>query len=441
MPTLDSKPKYYENDSFLVAATQEPGCRLTVTVTIKPEKAGKLYKQAIKRVNKEISVPGFRKGKAPEEAVLKSFSFHVDQEWKDMLKVEALKGAFELSKIYPLSKETIEKLKVEKASLEEGALVTFSYEFYPIVPDIDFSTFTLSPPTKEKISDKRIDEVVAEIQKSHADFEPVEGRAVQEGDYADVSIDAIDQEPNKPIVKDRRFEVGGSLTPWLKQMLLGMEVEETREGVTELDEKAEERIKKAFRPTKVRIVLHAIKKIVLPPVDEEFAKKMKSESVEEMRKAIRRNLENEAEATAKEQQLSELEQLLLNAIEFDLPASLVEREGEVRLREKIASLREQLSDEEIRQKQTEIEAAVEKETNEALRLYFIEMKIEEQGKVSFTQKELNEELFKHLLLYAPEKKLDKEASKKLLQRVKEKLRRQKTREYALSQVLNEPIQK
>ena len=428
----------FQNAFYQVEGQEEEGCRLSLRIQVSPEETKKAYKQAIKRVNKEISVPGFRKGKAPDETVVKNYGTHVEREWKDILLNDAFQAALDLTKIYPLTKNSVQKPKIEKCSLEEGAVVSLAYEHYPNVPTIDFSALKLPSLEKAPVSQERVDEILHSIQQSNADWEDITGRAIQEGDYVDLTIDAIDEEPVKNIVKNRRFEMSDKqVAPWLKRLLLGLESGATVEGTSEVDEKADASIKEKFKPTKVRITVHGIKKILLPELDDELAKKAGASSKEDLIAKIHENLNQEAEDELRQNRFRELEKALLREYHFDLPQSLMQEEREERTRRKIQELKKnQLSDEQIREHEKQVEQEVLKEANEALRLYFLNKQLIEQGKITVSNKELNEEIVRQVtqnpMYYGRD--MEKELTKEMVSRMASSLLQRKAKEYALAQV-------
>ena len=435
---MDRETKTFENDDFLVEAQEEPGCILAAKVVVKPKSAQKAHQKAVKIVNKQISVPGFRKGHAPDKTVITRYGSYVEQEWKEIIAQEAYRAALDLSQIYPLNKEGIQRPKIESCSEEDGAVMRIAYECYPTVPTIDFSQIKIPTFEVENISDTQIDGVVEEIQRAQADWEDVVDRAVQEGDFADVSLDAIDTDPPKPIVTDRRFEITDKrLPPWLKNLLLGLQIGESVEGTSELDEAADEKIKKNFKPTQVRATLHAIKKIVLPEVNDALAQKSGASSVEDLRDKISQKLEKEREEERELKKAEALEQALLDTYSFDLPASVTESEREGRISKRIQELKnEQVPESEIKAKESEIEQEVADEVDRSLRLYFLNKQIARQGKISLTNQELNEALMQHLQQYPGlyGKQKDEAFMRDLVSRMADALMQRKVRAYSLSQL-------
>ena len=207
--------------------------------------------------------------------------------------------------------------------------------------------------------------------------------------------------------------------------------------MSELDAKADESTKAKFKPTKVKVELHKTLKILLPPVDDELAKKVGANSKEDLLEKIRFNLEKETEEAQKKQQFVELEKALLEKYEFELPDTLKKEEHKERLKAKLQELKEQnLSDEEIQKEQQKIEELVDSEIDYSLRLYFLEKQVAKQGDVKVTNQELNAEIG-HFLSQNPmlqAKGLDKEMTQRLISKLSSEIMERKVKEYCLSQV-------
>lgn len=70
----------FQNENISMTLTREPFCRVHLDVIVTPKAVKASHHQAMRNINKEVSVPGFRKGKAPESMVLKNFGSHVEKE-------------------------------------------------------------------------------------------------------------------------------------------------------------------------------------------------------------------------------------------------------------------------------------------------------------------------------------------------------------------------
>jgi trigger factor len=435
---VNQKIKTFENVDCSVEATEEAGCRLNLKIFMKPKATEKCYQKAVKQVNKQVSIPGFRKGHAPDRTIVARYSSSIEQEWKELLVNEAYRSGMKLTEIYPMSRESVEKPKIESCSQESGAVIRIIYEHYPDVPTIDFSILHLSPLASREITVDAIAEVLEEVRKNHADWEDVHERAVQKGDFVDVTIDSLTEDPPQSIVKDRRFEVDEKhIAPWLMDLVIGLKTGESVEGMTAADPAAEEKFRKNFKSSRVQVTLNGIKKILLSPLDDAFAKKMGADSLEDLQQKVRHNLEEEARQELKQKQIGALDQALLETYHFDLPASLVEEEREERIARKIQALKkENLPDEEIKGMEHSIEKEVAGQIDTALRLYFLTKKLISQCKITLSNAELNQEIERQMrqnpYMFAQD---NQEQLRAYVSRLSSAMLERKAKEYVLFEVL------
>lgn len=387
----DKEKTEFKNDHAHVMVDRQPGCKIKLDITVTPQATQAAYNKAIKAINKEVSLPGFRKGKAPEAMIVKNYASYVDQEWKEILVQTAFKEAMALTKIYPLNEETIQKPQVKKTSQEEGAEIVIEFEASPQLPEISPKELKLSPVERREVTEEEVDESIENIRLHHATWEEVTDRAVQEGDYIDIDIENLDS-PGDFLCKDTRFEVvPGKMGNWMRNLVIGKNVNDTAEGMSErseeLDPKAE------FKPTHCKITIKAIKKAKLPEVDEELAKKVGVETAEELTEKVLQNLNNQAEEEVKQKLRDQLEETLLERYPFDIPSSLVTREKKNRLDFAKRDLQKAgKSDEEISRHLEEMEKDLDEKVNRAFRMFFIARHIADENKITVTQEELVREL-------------------------------------------------
>lgn len=411
----------FEDASFVVEAKDDSGCKVTMTVTVKSDEAKRAYKKAIKSVNKQISIPGFRKGKAPDATITSQYGPHVEREWKDQMIREGVQAGFDLSKIYPMHKELLENPKLTSCDKEEGATMTFSYERYPVVPEVDLNKIDLPSIEADSVSEDQVQSVLTDVRKAHATYETVE-KAIELGDYAEITVK--NKENGSVIAENRRVEVAEKhIADWLLGLVQGMKAGEEKEGEAE--------------KMAVVVTIDSVQKAVLPEVNEELVKKVGAESEEDLMTKIRKNLEAEAEAEKKRKQIEALEDALLDQYSFELPTSLKDSEREIRLKNKLQELKQTESDEAIKSREEEIEAEVADFVDKSLRLYFLNRQLAKQGKIELSQEEVNAELANQVMRnpMAFQKDMDKEMTERLISQVSAALMERKIKDYALSAVL------
>ena len=397
----NDETREFSDDNITVFMTESPLCQVKLEVKLTPKASRAAHKRAIKEINKEVSLPGFRKGKAPEAMIIKNYSKYVDQQWREVLMTTGFQDALELSKAYPLSQKSIKTSKVESCSLDAGVELLFEYERYPELPDVDCSAMQQKKIETKEVDDADVEKRIEELREQFCEWENVEeGKAVAEGDFVELDIEDIGEE-GKKLATDMRFQVSeGEMGVWMRKLVVGLKAEESAEGMSELEDDANEDSKQNFKSTNCRITVKKILKQIKPELDNEFVKKLGVKDLEDLKQKVKEQLQGELEMEAKKERRKQAEELLMAQYPFELPASLVEEERKIRIRERIRELKSQKrTDEEITAMESSIEEEVEQEVDRALRTFFIMRHIAETNKIAVTEQEVQMELARARMYY------------------------------------------
>src|SRR5262249_47559166 len=142
-----------------------------------------------------------------------------------------------------------------------------------------------------------------------------------------------------------------------------------------------------------------------PELNDDLAKKVGAESVDDLLVKIKKNLETEADEEVKEKRRKQIEQELLDHYPFEVPASFVQREKKTRLDYAKRALEKAGKDKnEIKDQIARLEAKLDKEIPETLRLFFLARKIADDKNIIISKEELLQELM--LELYSPSSPID-----------------------------------
>lgn len=403
---MTNQQNEYKNDNLHVIVSREPGSKVKLQITIAPLATQAAYKKAIKNINKEITIPGFRKGKAPDHYILQKYKSQVDQEWQDLVINTAFNEVLELTKIYPFGKNSIERPQIKEASPEKGAHITIVYEAEPLVPNINIEELTVKKVEKVPVTQQRIQDVLTQIQLSNAQWEDIGDQPISEGDYVDLDIDNLDE--GFEICRDSRFAVEkGKMGTWLVDLLLGKKINDVVEGTSELDHAHAETCTdpthnhshdEEFKPTKCRISIKKHQKAILPPIDDALAAKVGAPNVEELNKRVIESLEKSAENLAKEEQRYLIEKELIEKYHFDIPSSLTKEDKENRISHALSHLNpEGMTEQEYREKADEISEKISQDLDEAYRIFFIASKVAKDHHLDISQEEIMQEFMKQIV--------------------------------------------
>ncbi|WP_044881350.1 trigger factor [Neochlamydia sp. EPS4] len=403
---MSDQQNEYKNDNLHVIFSRAPGCKIKLEITVSPLATQAAYKKAIKNVNKEVTLPGFRKGKAPENFVVQNYKAPVHQEWNDLLVNTAFQEALELTQAYPFSRDTIQRPQIKEISLEKGAHLVIEYEAEPRVPKVKPDELTVKKAQKKPISPAQIEEILQQIQLSHATWEDRADHPIIEGDYVNLTIENMDE--GFEICKDSRFQVEkGKLGAWLYNLLIGKNVNDVVEGMSEQDSTHAETCEDPthdhsehanFKPTRCKITITAHQQALLPEVNDELAAKAGAPTVEELKARIEKNLEKRADEYAQMEQRRQIEKQLAEKYPFDIPYSLTKEDKELQIMQALKELRAaNLSPEEFEKKSEEAKQKITQNIENAYRLFYLLREIADDHQIEVSQEEIMQEFMKQMV--------------------------------------------
>lgn len=312
----------FENEHVALDLETKPNCLVKLSITTKPLATKAAEEKAIKNVTRQVTIPGFRQGKAPKDIILKQFKGKVEKEQTDILVRNALNEALALTHRRPYSDRSPVQLLKSEPRGNDSHYIEVEFEAYPQVPSINPQELKFEKINPTQIEDKNVDERLDDLRLYHASWEEIADRGVQEEDYITLDIDVIDEKPFKAYQNSRFFFK--KIPAWTQKVILGLKTGESAEGLSEGEEHKS--------PRQCLVTVKKIEKAILPAVDDELAKKAGVATADELMKAIRTSLENEAKLKALQETRVNLKKMLVEKFSFDLPES------------HLNSLREQCSD-------------------------------------------------------------------------------------------------
>ena len=294
----------------------------------------------IGRVTRDYSrkarIPGFRPGKAPARVIKQRFKDQILHDVAHDLIPRAVDDALRERGV-----EAVDTPDVRDVTVEEGQALTFtaSFDTVPAFEPGDLSTISLQRPSAA-IEAEAVDLALGRLRDRAARYEPVEGRGVVDGDTV-----TLDLKRGADTHTDVNVELGSKANPpGFDEQLLGLEIGAIKSfslhfpadyAVTEM----------AGTDVAYVVTVKALKRRVLPELDDEFAKDLGDfETLEALRARVREDLEHEAKHAAERDVRGALMKQLAARVPFDVPASLVDREVDRRLEEFAGRLLDQRID-------------------------------------------------------------------------------------------------
>ncbi|MGR3912681.1 MAG: trigger factor [Candidatus Rhabdochlamydia sp.] len=324
----------FSNETLKVKAHFKPFCKVELEVEADPSLVKEAHAQAVKRVGKEVVIPGFRKGKAPAHFVEQNYPKPIESELQKTLSELSFKQALDLTKIPVLNNEFKISYSVKECSLETGATLTLFFETEATIPTIDPSSLKLKAVERPLVNEEKVNETIRQALLFFADWASIHDRPVQEGDFVLLDVDVVEENSLSPLFSKVRFEVTDkSMAAWMKTLILGHSIGEVLEGVSTPDVDASVSDQEELTPKNVKVTIHAIETATTPELSDEWAQKLGSQSVEDLRVNVEKLLNSKADAHVKEKLREQVSELFLTNYPFEVPESLTEREVKFRMQQ------------------------------------------------------------------------------------------------------------
>ena len=315
---------------------------VTLTIAVEQDKLEKASEGAAKRISGRVSIPGFRKGKAPRRIVENFVG-------KDAILQEAFEGiaqdAFEEA-LTQQNMEPVTRPEIDIVTLEEGKDVVFTATFTQR-PEVKLGTYKGLVVEKKDvtITDEDIDRQIEGMREHQGTLiDAPADAAVQKNDFVTLDfegfVDGVPFDGGKS--EDYPLQIGsGSFIPGFEDQLIGAKIGEEREvNVTFPEEYHAENLK--GKPAVFKCVVRSIKSRELPALDDAFAKKAsKFETLAELREDVRRNLTANAERQAEAERRTKAIDMATDGTQMEIPPVMIDNRITAMIQEMAMRLEQQ----------------------------------------------------------------------------------------------------
>lgn len=379
----------FDNEKVEVEVENKGGCLVELSVVVKAKACEEIRGESQKAIRHHVSVPGFRKGKAPVKMIEKNYAKAIEEEFADRVVKAGLNETLNLTKIYPWSGEGVPKPEVEEVSVE-GSRMKFSFEREPEIPELKGEALSLKREEKKVVTDEMVQTEIDELRRQRATYEDSDEKAKENG-WCRIDLENLKEEPAVKILTDHRVQLDGDkVAGWLINLAKGKVAGESAEGMTEPSNDMSKKEKDEFEPAKVRVTVVAVEKEVLPD-DKTLCEVLKVESIEELRGKVTAKQGEEEDRRVDAALKKSLWDQLRSKYPFELPKSLVETELQTTIRRLVDELRQQgKGDKEIQEEEKAIEERAAAEVAHRLHTLFIARKVTADAGNQPTDEEINQ---------------------------------------------------
>jgi trigger factor len=357
------------------------------------------FESMTKDFQRQVSLPGFRPGKAPRAMVLQKYDADITDEVKKKLIPDAYRKAVTEHKL-----EVVGYPDIEEIQFGRGQALQFAATI-ETAPEIQLPEYKGLPAKREAltVTDDDVEKAINLLRERQTNFNPV-AREAKTGDVAVVNykgtVDGVPITDLSPTAKGLTQQQGfwinieaSSFIPGFADQLIGAKAGGKRTVTVD------------FAPDFVvpllvgkkgvyEVEVVEVREKVLPALDEAFAKSFGAESLEKLREGVRRDLENELNFKNNKAVRNQLIGALLKQVNFDLPESALAHETRNVVYDIVRENQQRgISQDVIEKQKEEIYNAASAGAKDRVKVAFLLQKIGEKENITATQEEVMQRIY------------------------------------------------
>lgn len=310
-------------------------CTVKLAVVCSPEEVEEGYERALKQLSKKVKLAGFRPGHAPKAILEKSIDPEAwDEKAAELIVQKAYDGIMEQEKLQP---EATVRPAVDLTTLnrdEKACEFTVKVSLPPVVELGDYKGLEVEAPSAV-VTDEDVEYQLNELRKGRTTQQSITDRSVAVGDVCVVNIKIVGDEGD-----GRNFmSIVGQTFPELDAALEGMDAEEMKQLSLTFPGTFQDK-DWAGSTQEVQVTVNSISSMAPPDLDEDFAKALKANSVDELKERIRTLLAQAKEEASREVMNDRLLEALMAKSRVEVGDGMWEQLAERRIREVAQEQRE-----------------------------------------------------------------------------------------------------
>ncbi len=347
-----------------------------------------------KELRQKATIPGFRPGHAPRKLIEKRFGGDVKNDVCRKLVEESFEQVIEEKKLSVIGQATFEDAQNIKLPDEGPLKYAVTVEVRPEFDLPDLSAMKITRPTIE-VTDELSDRAMNNLRKQQGSLLPVEDRGVEPLDHVIADLHAaIDGTELIHILQGqfeaRRLIIRGIDVGDLGESLKGVKPGESRQITIKVpDDHPLESARGREVPLDVQV--KEIKRIEPVALDADFCQKMGFDSVDQLRSALKEELESKLQRDASTAMRDQVQRFLLENVRLELPQKLTESQTQRVVQRRATELMMRgMPREQIEAIATELRSGASDEAVNEAKLFFILARIAEEQNIEVNEDELNQ---------------------------------------------------
>jgi trigger factor len=303
--------------------------RKEILLEVAAEEVERQYDQTLERFSSRLKIAGFRQGHVPREIVRQRFFAEIKRALVDDLAPGALKCALQEHRLDPVGIPVLQDI-----DFIPGQPLRFKATI-EVWPDFELANYKKLQANKKEIQveEGEVDKYLKQLQQGSAEYVPVEGREVREGDYVALEAQGTEVAAKRKYPKEKVVILAGpSEDNPLSAKLVGLPVGREETVLLSYPQGYSDK-RLAGKEMAYQIKILAIKEKKVPELNDDLAKSLGDyETLEDLRRRVGEDLTKTKERAARGETAREILNNLAEQVPPELPESAVESETQDLLR-------------------------------------------------------------------------------------------------------------
>lgn len=299
-------------------------------IEIPAEDVKNVYNKVSQKYARAVTIPGFRKGYAPVDVVKMRYKEEIKSEVFRELLPEKVQSAIEENNLNPLGEPHLHLDDAEnvKVNGSEPISLHVHVEVMPEIPAPEYKTLEAVRRVRP-VAEEELDRLIDERRQQSATLIPVEDRKSQDGDTLIIDLEGafVDKPEEEPIkANDLEIKLGdANIEKSFTENLVGLSEDEEKEFTVEYPENFGSP-GLAGQKVKYNAKVKSVGTVELPEADDDWATGLEEgfESMADLRRKLRDDLELAAKNEADSRVRDELVNKLVQNHEIEIPNTLIE---------------------------------------------------------------------------------------------------------------------
>ena len=320
-----------------VKTSSKPNSRIAVEVEVPADRCKNSYDEALNKLSRSISIPGFRKGKVPRAVVIQQLGVkRIQASALESLLQKVWTETIDQEGIEPLCEPELEdgfETLLENFNTEKILILKLETDTAPI-PTLKKSSGLTAEVETLKFNPKKVDELIEQSRNQLAAKVPVSDRAAKKGDFALVSFKGNFSDNGSEIEGGSADSIEieleeGRMIPGFIEGVIGMNINDKKILKCEFPNDYHQEDAKG-RKAEFNVTLEDLKIKELPELNDEFAKQASDkENLDDLRSDLEKRLKEDNDKKQLKNRQDSLLDALVKELEVELPKSLIDQEVRV----------------------------------------------------------------------------------------------------------------